>query len=292
MPDSSRASLRVPAVLGTEHLGRDFGADPSPVRSGERVVPRVPQRRRVVLDPLGNLDLERRRLRRVHLERHPQPRHSLEVPILQVRPFQPLPALFGQRVKTSTEQGPHLLRGDLIPNAQAVDAGHPGTHPAPRGLTLLGVVRRQRGAWSGGAVMRGYLPGQVRVPGPGRELVQAHRHTSLRVLGGPCGPRGEKPLPIRDRQCTGCAVDEHFGYRGRDVVPVQIARTRWAAAIGCCAMARGRSGQLIDVGTTGPSEAAGGSTSGPERMRRREWCSAGKRERSTRADETAPWLVK
>ena len=100
----------------------------------------------MVLDPLGDLDLERGRLTPVDLERHPQPGHPLEVPVAQVWPLESSPALLRQRVKTSTEQGPHLLRCDLIPNAQPVDAGHAGADPPARGLTLLGVVRRQRGA--------------------------------------------------------------------------------------------------------------------------------------------------
>ena len=44
---------------------------------GDRVVARVPQRRGVVLDPLGDLDLERGDIRGVDLERHPQPGHRL-----------------------------------------------------------------------------------------------------------------------------------------------------------------------------------------------------------------------
>ena len=81
VPDSSRGVARVPAVLGTEQLGRHLGADPGPVLSGHRVVARVPERGVVVLDPLGDLDLKRARLGRVDLERQPQPSRRAEVPL-------------------------------------------------------------------------------------------------------------------------------------------------------------------------------------------------------------------
>ena len=212
--------LGVAVVLGAEHLHGDLGADPGPVLRGDRVVAWVTQRGGEVLDPAGDLDLERGHIGGGDRERDPEPGHRLEVPILQVRPLQPLAALRGERVQPGTEQGLHLRRGDLVAGRQAVDAGHPGPHPVPGGLTALGVVAGQRRAGPAGAVVRSDLPGQVRVPGPGGELVQAH-HTYLKPPGVPLAATWlRNQLP----ECMRCAVVEHFGFRGRDV------SVRWRGA--------------------------------------------------------------
>ena len=162
----------VATVLGTEELGGDLRADPGPIRRSDGVVAGVPQGGGVLLDALRDLHLERRRPGRVDLVRHPQPSRGTVVPLGQAGALQGLLAQLGEGVQPEPEQQPHLLRGDLVPDRQAVDPGHAGPHPPPRGLTPLGVVRRQRGAWPAGPVVSSHLPRQVRVPGPGGELVQ------------------------------------------------------------------------------------------------------------------------
>jgi hypothetical protein len=74
------------------------------------------------------------------------------------------------------EQSPHLVRGDRIPGAQAINAGHPGADPCSRNLTSFGVVGGQPCVALLGGIQRRDLPGEVVVPRPGAELVDAHRH--------------------------------------------------------------------------------------------------------------------
>jgi hypothetical protein len=49
--------------------------------------------------------------------------------------------------------------------------------PHPRRVTPLGVIRRQPDMTLLSRIQRRHLPGQIVIPGPGRELVHAHRHT-------------------------------------------------------------------------------------------------------------------
>ena len=243
-PGQLAGVARVPSMIRAEELRGNLGADPGSVLGINGIVARVPERGVVVLDPLGDLHLEGGRLRRVDLERHPQPSRRAVVPLGQPRARQPLLAMVGERVQTEPEQQPHLLRGDLVPDRQAVDPGHAGAHPPPRRLAPIGVVRRQRGTRPASTVMSGDLPGQVRVPATGRELVQTDGHTSQRIREGPRGPTQRHPLPNRYRQCTGCAGEAVAGFGGRDVAPVSLvevaeprrqerARSRgWREAVG------------------------------------------------------------
>ena len=75
------------------------------------------------------------------------------------------------------EQSPHLLRRHRIPSIQAVDAGQAGADPRSRTLSPFGVVGGQPDMALLGGIQRRYLPGQVVIPRPGAELVDAHRHT-------------------------------------------------------------------------------------------------------------------
>ena len=63
----------------------------------------------MVLDALGDLDLERGDVRVVHLVRQPETGHRAVVRVGEVRAFEPLPALLRQRVQAGAEQGLHLL---------------------------------------------------------------------------------------------------------------------------------------------------------------------------------------
>ena len=74
------------------------------------------------------------------------------------------------------EESPHLLRGHRIPGVQAVDAGHARADPRSRALSPFGVVGGQPDMALLGGIQRRDLPGQVVVPRPGGELVNAHRH--------------------------------------------------------------------------------------------------------------------
>jgi hypothetical protein len=79
-------------------------------------------------------------------------------------------------METGPEQGPHLLRGHHIAGVELVDPGQSGAHPDPWGFAAFGVVGRQSEMALLGGVQGGDLPGQVVVPRPGGELVDAHSH--------------------------------------------------------------------------------------------------------------------
>ena len=66
----------------------------------------------------------------------PEPGHRLEVPLVQVRPLEPVAALRGQRVEAGAEQGLHLLRGDLVPG------GRPSMPAIPEPTQCPGVSPR------------------------------------------------------------------------------------------------------------------------------------------------------
>ena len=111
------------------------------------------------------------------LQGRPQPGHLLQVALGEVRSFQLLLAELGQRVQAAAEQRSHLLGGHRVAGGQAVDPVQAGTDPHPGRLTAFGVVRRQPGVTFLGRIQRRDLPGQIVIPGPGCELVEAHRHT-------------------------------------------------------------------------------------------------------------------
>src|SRR5690606_4767520 len=91
--------------------------------------------------------------------------------------------LVGERVEAGAEQVEHVRLGDHVPSGDAVQAGQAGADPPARRLALLGVVRRQRGMAAFGRVLDGDLPGQVRVPRPGRQLVDRQRHAPYAANG-------------------------------------------------------------------------------------------------------------
>ncbi len=66
------------------------------------------------------------------------------------------------------------------PAAQAIDAGHARSDPRPRTFTAFGVIEGQSDMALLGRVQRRDLPGQVVVPRPGAELVNADRHNYLK----------------------------------------------------------------------------------------------------------------
>jgi hypothetical protein len=128
-------------VLGPEELPRHLGPNPSPVRCRNLGIVRPTVHRVQIGDPLGHLDLERRRLIEV-FERRPEPHHVLQVPQSDVGSVQLLQPGLGQWVHAAAEQGPHLLRGHRITGAQTVDPIHAGTDPRPRRFAAFGVIRR------------------------------------------------------------------------------------------------------------------------------------------------------
>ena len=140
------------------------------------------------------------------LERRAQPGHLLVVAWSEVGPFQLLLAQLGQRVQTAAEQRSHLLGGHRVADGQAVDPVHAGADPHPGRLTPFGVVGRQPGVTFLGRVQRSDLPGQVVIPGPGGELVEAHRHTH---------PKGVHAAPaVRPTRATSVGA---WGVSNRDL---------------------------------------------------------------------------
>jgi hypothetical protein len=74
-----------------------------------------------------------------------------------------------------SEEGQHLLRGHRIPSVQAVNADEASPDPGSRAFTAFGVVGSQSNMTLFRGVQRRDLPGQIVIPRPGAELVDAHR---------------------------------------------------------------------------------------------------------------------
>ena len=162
---------RRPAVLAGERRGGDGGADPGPLLRGDRRVPRQAAAGVVVAERLRDLLAQRGRGegREGAAERAPSPGGRLRLP--------------GAGVPALAEEQLHLLLGDRVPEGE-VEPGEAGPHPPARRLALLLVVARQPGLPDLGRVVGRDLPGQVRVPAPGGELVKSH-HIWKSLRGGP-----------------------------------------------------------------------------------------------------------
>ena len=174
--DSSRGSFGARPYSWAEHVPAYVGADLRPFDGGQRPVLRHPQRSVRLGTTLGDLDPERRRGVH-HYERLPEPDPLPGVRLL------PGPAgllvhhlpgdRVGVRVLAFGEQGRHLVCGHVLAGVQ-VDVGQGGAEPPAGGLPALAVVVRQPGVPAVGGIHRGDLPGQVRVPVPGGQLVERH----------------------------------------------------------------------------------------------------------------------
>ena len=151
------------------------------------------------------------------LERRPQPRRILEVLLGEVGSFQLLLPQLGQRMQTAAEQRSHLLRGHRVANGQAIDPVHAGTDPHPGRLTPFGVVRRQPGVTFLGRIQRRDLPGQIVIPRPGCELVQAHRHTHPKGVHAAGAVRPTRATSGVHEVCWTWKLWGSRGYVGRSV---------------------------------------------------------------------------
>jgi hypothetical protein len=125
----------------------------------------------------------------IDLERRTQPGDKLVVPARQVRTFELLLSLHREGMQAHAEQRLHLLRSHLIPGLHTVDAGQPRADPYTRCLTTLGVVAGEWNAAFFGRIQGRHLPGQVVVPRPSGQLVDAHRHASQKTAS----PRWRSP---------------------------------------------------------------------------------------------------
>ena len=143
---------------------------------------------------------------------------------LRSGPSQPLAPLLRPAGAARTRTGPASARAvTSSPTVEAVDAGHPGADPLPRGLALLGVVRRQRGVGPCGAVLRGDLPGQVVYPVPAVSL--------CRLIVTPPNASGG---PLRATWCRSryqSVTDNAPGVQGSGLWSGggTLARSRWAS---------------------------------------------------------------
>ena len=116
-----------------------------------------------------------------------------------------------KRMQTAAEQGSHLLRGHRVADGQAVDRLQAGTDPHPRRLTPFGVIRRQPGVTFLGRIQGCDLPGQIVIPGPSCELVEAHRHTHPK---GVHTAGAVMPTRATSGGASGVSDLESFGVRG------------------------------------------------------------------------------
>ena len=172
------------------------------------------------------------------LERRPQPRRVLKVPQGEVGSFQLLLPQLGQRVQAAAEQGSHLLRGHRVAGGQAVDPVHAGADPHPGRLAALGVVRRQTGMTFLGRIQRSDLPGQIVIPGPGGELVEAHRHTHPKGVHAAGAVRPTRATSAGAWGVWTCDL-RSLRWLMRIGVPSGDVDTHWCGRARCRCMARG-----------------------------------------------------
>jgi hypothetical protein len=164
-------------MLGREKLPGHIGPHPGPISSQQRSAGRKAGRhldRRVTS---RDFEPERADVPINDPEGRSEFGGVLEVAWSELRPFQLLLSELGQRMQAAAEQRSHLLRGHRVAGGQAVDPVHAGPDPDAWRLTAFGVIRRQPDVTFLGRIQRRDLPGQIVIPGPRCELVEAHRHT-------------------------------------------------------------------------------------------------------------------
>ena len=121
----------------------------------------------------------------------------------------------------------------LPAGAQAIGPVKPGTDPHPRRLTPLGVVRRQPGVTLLGRIQRRDLAGQVVIPGPRCELVEAHRHTH------PKGVHTAGAVRLTRATSGGAwGVSNMMLARIEGVLPIVVAEPDWLAGVRVLSTAR------------------------------------------------------
>jgi hypothetical protein len=180
MPGQLPGIRRLAAMLGDKELPGDLGAHLCPVGGRHRPVPRQTGRLINPGDPFRDFTPECADVM-VDLERDAESGHGQIVAFSQIRPFELLHPQLCQRVQAAAEQGPHLLRSHRIAGLQTVDAGQPGADPHTWALTALGVIAGERDMALLGRIERRYLSGQIVVPRPRGQLVDAHRHASQKT---------------------------------------------------------------------------------------------------------------
>jgi hypothetical protein len=126
--------------------------------------------------PLRHLDPEWADIAGVDLERRTQPGRCPNAYVVQVSGPELLQPRRGEWMHAGAEESPHLLRGHGIAGTETVDAGHARADPGSRSLSAFGVVGGQPDMALLGGIQRRDLPGQIVIPRPGAELVDAHRH--------------------------------------------------------------------------------------------------------------------
>jgi hypothetical protein len=201
-------------MRGQEEFAGNLGPHPRPIGGRQRRAHGQAGRRIDHPDAFGHLQPERADITIDNPERNPQTGYLLEVAYGEVRSFQLLLSELGQRMQTAAKQGPHLLRGDRVARPQAVDAVHAGSDPHPWRLTAFGVVGREAGMTFLGRVQGRHLPGQVVIPRPGSELVEAHGHNPRRGIGRHGGHAARGYVPAVHRVCGTSDSEIEWGYVG------------------------------------------------------------------------------
>jgi hypothetical protein len=168
---------RLAAVLGEEELAGHLGPHPRPLCGREGSAGGKAGCRIDCREASGHLEAERADANVNDLEGRAEPDRLLVVASGDAESCQLLLPKLGQRVQAEPEQRAHLLGGHRIVRGQAADPVQAGTDPHPRRLASFGVVRRQPEATLLGRVQGRHLPGQIVIPRPRSELVDAHRHT-------------------------------------------------------------------------------------------------------------------
>jgi hypothetical protein len=168
---------RITAMLCSEELPRHLGTDLRPKCRRDRLVSELSGGRLSGGNSLRHLDPESVDLAGVNLERRTQPSRCFDVCVGQVGGRKLLQPFGGEGMHAGAEQSPHLLRGDHIPGVEAIKVGQGRSDPGSWSFSAFGVVGGQPDMALLGCVECRDLPGQIVVPRPCAELVDAHRHT-------------------------------------------------------------------------------------------------------------------
>jgi hypothetical protein len=159
-----------------EQLPRHLGPYPGPLGGRDWPVRRQPGLLVARGDPLRDLNTKPAWFDVDNLERHPEPSRRLDVGVGQISVAELFQPLRRQWMHPRREQSSHLLAGHRIPGRQSLNAHQAGADPHSRALAPLGVVGGEPDMTLRGGIQRRHLPGQIVVPRPSSELMNAHRH--------------------------------------------------------------------------------------------------------------------
>ena len=192
---------RRPAVLGDEELAGHLGPHPRPVSRRDRRVGRQPVARVERRDPLGHLEPERRSVVVDDLERRPQPASHPDSPAaVRSGPSSCCcrSSASGCRPQPNKARICSAVTGSPAPDRRSRPCRN---RPTPRASRRVRCSRTPARCALLGRIQRRDLPGQIVIPRPGGQLVEAHRHTHPKGVHAAASGQAD---PSYFRQCMRC----------------------------------------------------------------------------------------